>query len=208
MFIGLFKKWRLVLMFLSTLLLSSCSPVYKVTYDLKPPSTAKGLACIKGCQAQLKQCDLQCNRRYNQCSIKSEQEAKKLLPGLQHEYPQKMANWQAARLRYERDLDWYEFRRDMAEARHERYISSCLSKGEKRTNCYDHYAHAYDPFPYTRPSFNLPRPERPTLASVSAKIRSLRCTQNCGCQTKYRLCYTSCGGTVKSNKVCIKNCVK
>jgi len=200
------KKGQLLFIILSSLFLSSCSPVYKIAYDLKPPTTAKGLTCIKGCQKQLQRCDQQCGLRFKQCSIKQEQQAKKLLPGLQHEYPQKMQAWQAARLRYERDLDWYEFRRDMAEARHERYIDSCISKDKKRSSCYSHYA--YDPFPYNRPNFDLPRPVRPTLASVSAKLRGLRCSQECGCKSKYRLCYTSCGGSVKSNKVCIKNCVK
>ncbi len=189
-----------------SLFLSSCSPVYKVAYDLKPPTSKTGLICLKGCQAQQKQCKLQCTRRYQQCSLKAAQQAKKLLPGLQYEYPQKLKIWEAAKLRYERDLDWYEFRRDMAEARHERYLNSCLEKGKKRSSCFNHYA--YDPFIYERPSFNLPRPVRPTLASVTAKIRELKCSQKCGCQSKYRLCYSSCGGTVKSKKVCIKNCVK
>lgn len=202
----LLQKGLFLLVILSSLFLSSCSPVYKVAYDLKPPKTAQGLACITGCQKQLQRCDQQCAVQFKQCSIKQQQQAKKLLPGLQYEYPQKMRSWQAARLRYERDLDWYEFRRDMAEARHQRSINSCMSGSKKRSSCYSHYA--YDPFPYTRPSFDLARPVRPTLASISDKLRGLRCTQECSCKPKYRLCYSSCGGTVKSNKVCIKNCAK
>ena len=199
---------KLFIVTLLGILLGSCSPVYKITHDLSPPKTTRGLACINGCQSQLNQCNKNCSRRYDQCSIKSEQQARKELPNLLQVYPHKLENWLNARERYERDLDGYEFRRDMAEARRDRYLDRCLEKGKKRSRGLDSFTHRHEIFAYDRPRFNQPRPVKPTLTRISAKIREMRCSKNCTCDSKYRLCYTSCGGTVKSNKVCIKNCAQ
>jgi len=190
------------------LIVSSCGPVYKVAHDYKPPSSTRGLQCIQGCQSRLNQCNQQCSSRYNQCAIRAEQQAKKLLPGLLQAYPQELELWLNAKEKYQRDLDWYEYRRDLAEARRDQYLAHCLNKGKKRKACMGSYGRLYGSFPYSRPTFNIPRPKKPTLATEAAKLRQLNCDKECGCESKYRLCYASCGGTVKSKKVCIKNCGK
>lgn len=199
---------RLFSLIFITILLGSCSPVYKITHDLSPPKTASGLICIKGCQAQLNQCNKNCSKRYDQCAIKADQQARKELPNQLQAYPQKLENWLNAKARYQRDLDWYEFRRDMAEARRDRYLNSCLGKGKKRNHCLNSAAYRHEIFAYDRPRFSQPRPIKPTLSSVAAKLRELKCSKSCKCESKYRLCYSSCGGSVKSKKVCIKNCAQ
>lgn len=186
--------------------ISSCSPVYKVAHDFQPPSTPKGLSCLRGCQAKLKQCNQQCGMQYQQCSVKANAQAKKNLPKLLREYPQKLEQWLNARDRYQRDLEWYEFRLEMAEVRRDQSISHCIKQGKKRKSCSSSYPHPLTNFSYSRPSFNTPRPKRPTLNGEASRIRKLSCNTNCGCQSSYRLCYASCGGVVKSKKICIKNC--
>lgn len=186
------------------LLLSSCSPIYKIAHDYGPPKTAKGLVCLKGCQSQLKQCDLQCNRKYSQCSIKAEQQAKKVLPGLLQAYPDQLELWLNARNEYHRELDRYEFQLDLADSRRDRFIHRCEKGGKKKKSCINSYHPRH--FPYQRPSFNLARPEKPSLTKEATELRNANCSKECGCDSKYRLCYTSCGGVVKSKKICIKNC--
>ncbi len=202
------KLFSKVILYLSfVFVLSSCGPVYKVAHDYKPPSSSRGLNCINGCQSKLTQCNRQCSVKFSQCSINAERQAKQLLPGLLQAYPNELERWLEAKEKYQRDLDWYEYRRDMAEARRDRYLSHCIDKGKKRSACVGSYGRLYDTFPYySRPTFNTPRPKKPTLAKEAAKLRKLNCDKTCGCESKYRLCYTSCGGVVKSKKICVKNC--
>jgi len=186
-------------------LLGSCSPVYKIDHDFQPPKTEKGLSCLKGCQSQLNQCGLQCGRQFSQCSLKAKKQAEKLLPGLEKAYPQQLELWLSARSQYQRDLDWYEIQSQLEDLRRQRYLHHCRKGGKKERACSSSYGFR-NHFYYDRSSFNLPRPIRPTLAGETTKLVKTSCTQNCGCQSKYRLCYTSCGGVVKSKKICIKNC--
>lgn len=198
---------KILLFIWFTFLLSSCSPVYEIAHDLQPPTSARGLGCIRGCQSQLNQCNNQCGVKFNQCSVKAEQQAKRLLPGLLQAYPQQLELWLNARSQHQRDLDWYELRLDMAKARRDRYVNRCLTEGKKRKACYRDYGNRFDYSLYNnRPSFNLSRPEQPTIASEASKLRNLNCDKSCACDSKYRACYSSCGGIVKSRKICIKNC--
>jgi hypothetical protein len=196
---------KLIIISLLTLLLGSCSPVYIVDHDLEPPKTANGLSCLKGCQSQLNQCDLQCNTEFSRCSIKAKQQAKKLLPGLLKAYPNQLQLWRSARSQYRRDLDWYEFQSRIDYSRRQSYLRHCIKQGKNKHSCrnrYGHNSHYY----YDRPSFNILRPVQPTLASETTKLVKTSCHKECSCKSKYRLCYTSCGGVVKSKKICIKNC--
>jgi len=187
------------------LFLSSCS-VYKIAHDFTPPKSKSGLICLTKCQSQLKQCNVSCNQQYKQCALNAGRDAKKLLPGLLAAYPRQLEQWLNAREQYRRELDWYEFRRDIAEARYESYLDRCEKAGTKRSSCVSGFGGRS--FLYSRPSFNLPKPIKPTLASETNRIRKETCTTDCACNSSYRSCYTSCGGEVKSKKVCIRNCVK
>lgn len=199
----LLKLFSLVLLLL---VVTSCSPVYKVAHDYKPPSTKRGLICLQGCQSQLKQCSQRCSVKYNNCSIKATSQAKKRLPKLLQAYPQKLEQWLNAKAQYQSELDWYEFRLDMARLRRDQHITHCVNEGKKKSKCTRTYGYYLTDFPYSRPSFSVPRPKKPTLEGEASKIRQLNCSTDCGCQSSYRLCYTSCGGVVNSKKVCIKNC--
>lgn len=198
--------FRIILIVFIGSILSSCSPVYKVAHDYTPPKSQKGLVCLKGCESKRSQCNLQCDRNYSQCSIKAERQAKKNLPALLQAYPEKLEIWLDARDAYLRDLDWYEFQLDIYESRRARYIDRCIDGGKKKYSCHRSFHRLHRPLIHDRPYFDIPRPRKPTLASEAARIRKLNCNEDCGCDSKYRLCYTSCGGVVKSKKICIKNC--
>lgn len=188
-------------------LLGACSK-YEVAYDYTPPTSKRGLVCLSVCQTQLKQCNRRCSVQYQQCSIKALQEAKKNLPLLKEAYPFQLEVWLNARSKYERELDWYELQYSMATLRRDRYIDHCVGKGKKRKKCHHIYQHDFhDPYlSLNRPYFNTPRPIKPSLASETLRIKKATCSSNCGCDKNHRLCYASCGGTVTSKKVCVKNC--
>ena len=193
----------MVFIFSVAVFLSSCA-TYKIAHDFTPPATKEGLVCLTGCQSQLKQCNRSCSIQFKQCAVKAEQQAKILLPGLLVAYPRQLKLWLKAREDYRRELDWYEFRRDMAESRRESRIDRCEKKGATRRACYNKFDAHY--FSHDRPSFTLQKPVKPSLASEATNIRKASCSSNCACNKNYRLCYGSCGGVVKSKKVCIKNC--
>ncbi len=203
------KNFLKILLFCSLIFsLSSCGPVYKIGYDYHPPQTTSGLQCIRGCQSQLNQCNSRCSARFNQCSIKAENQAKRNLPRLLIAYPQQLKLWQNSRDQYLSDLDWYEFRHDMAQSRRDFYLENCYRNSKKKSECGSRFSYHHNFLSDDKPSFNIPRPVKPTLVSEAAKIRKLSCSKDCGCKSNYRLCYTSCGGVVSSKKICVKNCGK
>ena len=188
-------------------LLASCAPVYKIGHDLTPPTSKSGLACVSGCQSKLQQCNIDCDRQYRQCGVEAELKAKRTLPELLKEYPLKLEIWLNEQEAYRRELDLYEFRLDLAETHRDLYFASCLKTGKKRSVC----SRSYISHPFSgldRPTFYKPRPIKPTLESETNRIRKATCSNNCACDSRYRTCFSSCGGIVTSKKICIKNCPK
>jgi hypothetical protein len=202
------KHFVFLLILLFSLLLNSCGARYKIAYDYKPPATRAGMNCLSRCQQQLKQCNTGCRIQFRQCGAKAARQAKINLPGLQAAYPQQLEAWLNAKANYERELDRYEFYRFMESSRRDRYVTHCMKGGKKRGACNRIYLHDpyYSGFSYNRPRFTMPRPVKPTLASETQRLKKANCSNHCACDNRYRLCYTSCGGVVKSKKVCVKNC--
>lgn len=197
------KILRVLLLVLFVPLLSTCSS-YKVVYDYKPPITPEGLSCVGRAQSQLTQCNTQCSHQFHNCARKAELQARKILPQLLKEYPQKLELWLNERESYRRDLSYYELRVTMLESRQDRFLDRCEKDGMKRSKCRRH--HSFPSIYLDRPSFTKSRPIKPTLASETNRIRKLTCNANCGCENNFRMSYASCGGVVTSKKVCTKNC--
>jgi hypothetical protein len=198
---------KLIIFVSIALILSSCGPVYKIGHDLTPPKTKSGLACISGCQLKLQQCNVGCARQFKQCGYEAGLKAKRLFPDLLTEYPQQLEIWLIEKEDYRRELDFYEFRRDLAESHRDLYFANCKKQGKKKNSCRKGYGgHPYSDL--DRPYFNNPRPVKPTLEREAARIKKVTCSNNCACEPSYRTCFSSCGGVVKSKKICIKNCPK
>jgi hypothetical protein len=160
---------------------------------------------VSGCQSKLQQCNVGCARQFKQCGFESELKAKRLLPELLKEYPQQLESWLDEREAYRRELDFYEFRRDLAETHRDLHFSSCKKSGKKKSSC----ANSYVGHPFSdldRPYFNKVRPVKPTVEREAARIKKASCSNNCACDSHYRACFSSCGGVVKSKKICIRNC--
>ena len=201
----LFTMIKVLLLIITMPLLSTCSS-YKIAYDLTPPKTKQGLLCVQQSQSQLNQCNNSCYYQYQRCLKTSQNQAKRELPHLLKEYPLQLESWLNEREQYRRDLDFYELRMDLAEARRETYLGRCIKQGEKKSKCTSQHAYISLMPSMSRPYFNKSRPVKPTLSSVTHRTRAQNCSQQCGCQSTFRLSYASCGGKVKSKKVCIKNC--
>jgi hypothetical protein len=202
------KRFGLLMIFIMSFLLSSCGPRYKIAYDYKPPANRAGVSCLSGCQKQLQQCNNGCRLQFQRCGLKAARQAKINMPGLKAAYPVQLEAWLNAKANYERELDRYEFYRFMARSRRDRFVNHCMKGGKKRGHCDRLYLHDpyYSDFTYSRPHFSMPRPVKPTLAAEIKRLKKASCSNYCACDRSYRLCYTSCGGVVKSKKICVKNC--
>lgn len=190
---------KVLLSLCAVLLLTACSPKYETRYELTPPKTTAGLAGIKSCDVKAQQCAQRCGEKYDQCSLKAQQEAAKVLPKMLHDYELELARWERRYSDYQRDLLLYRMMRDLrTEHRH-------CKKDEKCNHSHRRYYDYFD-YPFIYPSSPGSRPSKPTLASVAAKIRKQTCRKDCGCQTQFRQCYSANGGLVKPHQVCVKNC--
>lgn len=177
------------------LFLSACSPVYEISYDYTPPSSKQGLQCLTQCNAIRKQCDNKCQAEYQRCAVDAEAEAKRLMPGLVAAYENAYDSWLFERRLYRWNVDRYHFNRL-------HFTDRCMKNGNTRSACYSTFQGRFGYEPY----FNDFEPRRPSYSRTLAQIKEKRCSKECGCEKSYRLCYTSCGGTVNTRKTCVKNC--
>lgn len=177
-----------------------------IAYDFTPPQTKQGLACIQQNQTQLNQCNNRCYYQYQSCLKISQNDARKELPSLLKEYPLRLESWLNEREQFRRDLDLYELRMELALSRRESYLGRCMKEGTKKSKCTSRHAYINLMPSINRPHFSKGRPVKPTLSNVTTRARAQNCSQSCGCQANFRLSYASCGGAVKSKRVCITNC--
>lgn len=198
------KHWYWLV--LGILLLTGCAPEYETRYELTPPASTSGLACLKSCEAKSRMCNLQCSQQYGQCSARAEQQAKRELPERIKEYETQLADWRREIDRYETDLQFYEMELRQRELQENLYHLSCERDGKDSHSCKHQHSILLDMPLSTQPRYPGRAPEKPTLSSETARIRDLICSKECQCDDQYRQCYSSCGGTVKPYQFCIKNC--
>jgi hypothetical protein len=198
------KKWLFLLA--GFWFLTGCAPQYETRYALTPPTSTGGLACLQGCEAKSRSCNLQCSQQYGQCSTRAEQQASNELPERVKEYDSKLAAWQQEMNRYETELRFYEMELHQREMQEDLRRLTCERDGKESASCRDHHARLHALSPLSTPDRPGSAPEKPTLANESARIRDLTCSNECQCDDQYRLCYSSCGGTVKPYQFCVQNC--
>lgn len=177
--------------------LGSCAPTYETRYELTPPKTTAGLQCLKTCEVKAQQCNTSCAQRYSACSAKAEQQAKLEMPKYQQQYEVALAVWRERYSQYLQDKMFYDMRRDQARAMRD----ACeIVKGDR------HECPRMGPHWSDRPDEPEDKPVAPTLAGVTKAIRDATCQSDCQCDNQYRTCYSSCGGGVKPQQFCVRNC--
>lgn len=198
------NKWLVLL--LGVLFLSGCAPQYETRYAFTPPTSTGGLSCLTGCEAQTRTCNLQCSQQYAQCSAKAEQQAQTALPAQLSDYDTQLASWQRTMDRYETDRRFYEMELHQRELQHDLQRLTCEKDGKESASCLHQHSLLQGLPLLNEPSRPDKAPEKPTLASETARIRDLICSNECKCDDQYRQCYTSCGGAVKPYQFCVENC--
>ncbi|WP_154724311.1 hypothetical protein [Thiothrix nivea] len=197
------SKW--LFRWVGLVFLSACAPQYETRYELTPPTSTAGLACLNRCQTQTQACNQQCSQQYAQCGVQAGQQAKLALPGQLKDYDSKLNVWQNDMERYESDLRFYEMEVRQREVLADLNRFACDRDGKDSASCVRHPSRLHSSWLYEPRSPGSP-PSRPTLESETARIRNLSCSQDCKCDGQYRQCYASCGGTVKPYQFCTDNC--
>jgi len=191
-----------LLVFIS--LLSACvaPPQYKTEYQLIPPQSANGQACIAQCEQRVQACEQQFTQQVKQCALRAAQQAKQEMPGRLAQWEQSIAVWEQYARRYERDLDFYEIKRRHRRLTRDLYYDDCRRDNDEDRDCRRPLLF-YDDDWLDRPRSPGPPPKRPTLESVTAQIQQKSCAKQSPCSERFRQCFASCGGTVTPYKVCV-----
>lgn len=197
---------RFFLLTLTLFLLTACSPKYEIKTHYTLPLDAQGKACVQTCSNERKICQANCNVREEQCLATAKQSASNAFPALMHEYQGVLSDYNYAMDRYDREMDSWsrEERRVHQDFNH--YRSICKKEKQKSYEC--KRSHELKSQLRSIESHEPIAPERPIKPSLAEEIKHAQknCSNECGCIKSYDTCFTSCGGTLRYEKLCIANC--
>jgi len=182
---------RYLLSFMAVLLFLGCTPKYRVVNSYIPPQNETAPTCLNTCQIKLDACKKSCKAKFDTCKVKAEVAAKE-------NYKKKMVIYQAKLEQYARDMEMVELERSL-------YYDDFYYSGLGYYGGGFYRPHSLfwaSPMPLFVPH----RPIRPTIEKEIQNAQMQMCEIDCGCTQSYDNCFISCGGEIKSKKVCIKNC--
>lgn len=190
------------------LLLTACGgPRYTLVNDYTPPGDAVGRQCLQGCYADQKQCGLDCERGHNQCLDDARIDAEHSYAEKYDFFVQGLRNYNAELETYYADLDRYQQRKYKLEEELEVTRKLCAAAGkdsalfcERKDKLKKKLKYLYSP---VKPA----KPAEPSLEAETAKLQAT-CRKDCGCDSNYQRCYTSCGGKVEQRRICVSGCEK
>jgi len=198
-----------VLMFcIVCLLFSGCGPRFIVKNEYVPPiETENSKKCLNTCNITSDFCQQKCQNNYKDCSDKAFNTAKNIEKQEVIKYNNEVRHYQDEYYRYERENrmfedDYYrmneELNRDNYECRKHNDRFSCDRANETK-NRVEHLRHKkpYPPIQPEQPNFNV---------ILSDQQRVCESSKECGCQNTYDQCFSSCGGKINFQRICVDNC--
>lgn len=168
--------------------LAGCAaPQYQTRVQMAPPTDARGLDCVRGCEAQKNACQRDCATRYQACALSIEPQVEARYTEALQQYENDLKQYAAALRHYEMQmrLDWF------------------------HSYPYRHpyrFPYWWDPFPGPRFPPPYAEPVMPTREAVRDNLIASSCQADCGCLPTYDTCFVGCGGQRLVDQVCVKNC--
>jgi len=187
---------KYLLLIVSMLFLSACSPKYKVVKEYHAPKNTNSTQtpiCLGVCETNRQACTQNCKATLKTCKIKSDRIAKE-------RYAAKMQQYTIQLERYVNEMQLDNFNMYFYHFDHFRYPYYYPSHG------YFGYGNSlfwYNPMPFYS---YAPKPKKPSLKIEILRAQEEFCDAECGCTQTYDSCYTGCGGEIISKKICIENC--
>ncbi len=176
---------------MSTLFFLGCTPKYKIVTEYVAPQTDMAKACLGKCQKEYGSCKEICKANFDICKVKAKAAAKE-------SYEKKMKEYQIRLEQYVSDMDMYDLERSLYYDDFFLYDRAYYGGGFY----YPHRMFWASPMPLFRPQ----RPHKPSLEAEIQIAQMKMCRIDCGCTKSYDSCFMGCGGVLKRDKVCIKNC--
>jgi len=184
-------------------LLNGCSPRYEIKAHYTPPTTQFGKKCIMDCKSKKSLCLSKCDTKYNRCLERAEKSAKDNLNLALKEYDRELSEYKHELERYTLEIEKWQFRKDRLRDDYYHYKNIC---DEDRYGCrrFEELRDELSRLDLNRP-IRPTKPEKPSLENEIKKFQK-NCSRDCGCDKRYDECFTSCGGKVKYEKICVENC--
>jgi len=177
------------------LALGGCGPVYELRDHYSPPLDPAGQQCIRGCETQRSGCRLDCDRAYSSCSREANTEAREAYSRALEVYAAELETYGAEQALYDRDYQEYRDRKAELDDAHDRAKQRCRQREPKACAEEDRLDDQRDRLR-----------EDYYGSEETARVRALRCDDECGCQDSFKACYISCGGQVETLRYCLENC--
>jgi len=197
----MFKRFLTVTLLILT---AGCGgPEFSVSYRFVPPP--KGGECLRECDRRYSECRLNCRKERERCLEKVREKAQEIYAKELEAYNRALAAYQKAYDAYQRELlEWNRNYRELY--RDYLYFKRRCKKTKDYFACRrrDDLEEALETLSNTKPR----PPKKPVKPSLSGIIRelSLSCPSDCGCKEEYNACFTSCGGKIIPERICVKNC--
>jgi hypothetical protein len=187
---------KYIILVLSMLFFTACSPKYKVVKEYHPPkitNSSEATICIGLCESKRTVCKTKCEEAFGSCKVKAHRIAKERYATKMQKYTAQLESYVNSIQPYNYDMRFYHFDYYGYPFYYPRYG-------------YGGFANSlfwYDPMPYYS---YAPKPKKPSLEQEKLKAEAEFCDLDCGCSQKFDTCYIGCGGQVVSKKLCIENC--
>lgn len=195
----------------------SCAPqpVYESNELFIAPESHSGKSCIVPCGTQKNRCETDCAQNYQHCVTQVESEVRQNFPNVVDIYKANLDVYAKELDIYNYNLHHYQEHQHRLNEEYGHAKSQCNQKivggcdlENQISNQLSKLKEAY--YGYDGPLRQQPdRPKKPDLEKEIAKTRSQKCdSQKCGCDNNYRSCFSSCGGTIRTETRCVRNCSK
>ena len=191
---------------LMLLLITACSPRYEIKTHYTPPTDFSGKQCVQTCTNDKRTCQSRCDQKEDQCLAIAEQSARDAFPSLMLDYQDLQDQYLYSLDGYNREMNAWERKKERLKDNYEHYRHKCKKDDSKSYECRkskeanDELRHMHR----SEPDEPV-KPEQPTL-DTEIKNAQKSCHHNCGCASEYDNCFSSCGGKLTHEKICVENC--
>ena len=202
------SKYTISMVVLSVFFLNACSsPQYKIVYEYSKLSDKEGLSCLNSCYVDEKNCKSQCEQHYQQCATNARDDA-------EESYLDKQKAYEVDLREYDYELEHfysiqyrYRDRKENLDKRLKIYSKICNNSKDKDAHelACSEVRQINRKLDHLKKPVKPRKPNAPVLKNEISQFQSL-CSKSCDCESSYRNCYTSCGGTVTTRRVCVNNC--
>lgn len=200
--------WRVALLTILMLILTGCGSKYQLVKQRHaPPINASSSACLQECRRQNSACTNNCSSRFNACLDEQKQRAEADWPNQLELYNAQLQTYYAEKSLYDQETAKVDAQKNFLIKKHNMYKRKCHNS-EFNSAVYCKEAESARLRLRSLASDYPDKPQKPTKRSLRQLTSEYqrRCSQECGCEKLFDICFESCGGTIETKRICISGC--